>query len=61
MQFITDINQIYESPIILFSDDPGTHSVNKVIEAGISAYIVNGLESKRIKSIMDIGIARFKQ
>ena len=61
MQFITDINQIYQCPIILFSDDPDTHSVNKVIEAGISAYIVSGLESGRIKSIIDIGIARFKQ
>jgi len=61
MQFITDINRVYESPIVLFSDDPDTHSVNKVIEAGISAYIVSGLESNRIKSIIDIGIARFKK
>jgi len=61
MQTITDINQVYECPIVLFSDDPDTHSVNKVIKSGISAYIVSGLESKRIKSIIDIGIARFKQ
>ncbi len=61
MLLIADINQIYQSPIILFSDDPDTESVEKVINAGISAYIVSGMESKRIKSIIDIGIARFKQ
>ncbi len=61
MQLISDINKVYESPIVLFSDDPDTDSVNKVIKSGISAYIVSGLESKRIKSIIDIGIARFKE
>ncbi len=61
MQLISKINQLYETPIVLFSDDPDTDSVNKVIKAGISAYIVNGVESKRINSIIDIGIARFKQ
>ena len=60
LQLITGINQVYDCPIILFSDDPDTDSVNKVIKAGISAYIVSGLESKRIKSIIDIGMARFK-
>lgn len=61
MKLISEINQVYESPIVLFSDDPDTDSVNKVIKSGISAYIVSGLESKRIKSIVDIGIARFKE
>ena len=57
--FILDINQVYERPIILFSDDPDIQSVNKVIKSGVSAYIVSGLESKRIKSIIDIAVARF--
>jgi response regulator NasT len=32
-----------------------------VIQAGVSAYIVDGFEPKRIKSIVDIAIARFQQ
>jgi len=59
--FILDINQVYERPIILFSDDPDIQSVNKVIKSGVSAYIVSGLESKRIKSIIDIAVARFNE
>jgi len=61
MQLILNINQAYPRPIILFSDDPDTQSVNKVIKSGVSAYIVSGLESNRIKSIIDIARARFNE
>lgn len=61
LKTISEINKFYAAPIILFSDDADTKAVNKVIKAGVSAYIVNGLESKRIKSIIDIAIARFGQ
>ncbi|OQK17439.1 response regulator receiver protein [Methyloprofundus sedimenti] len=61
IQFIKELNLVYARPTILFSEDSDSKSVNKVIQAGISAYIVNGLESKRIKNIIDIAAARFKE
>lgn len=61
IEFVQKLNLVYARPIIFFSEDPDTRSVNKVIKAGISAYIVSGLESKRIKSIIDIAAARFKE
>ena len=61
LRSISDINKLYAVPIILFSDDTDSKVVNKVIKAGVSAYIVNGLESTRIKSIIDIAIARFAE
>ena len=61
IQFIKELNRVYARPTILFSEDSDSKSVNIVIQAGISAYIVNGLESKRIKSIIDIAAARFKE
>ena len=61
IEFIQKLNLVYARPMILFSEDPDTQSVNKVIKAGISAFIVSGLESKRIKSIIDIAAARFKE
>lgn len=61
LQMISEINKIYAVPIILFSDEADTKDINKVIKAGVSAYIVNGLESKRIKTIIDIAIARFNE
>jgi len=61
LQSISEINKVFAVPIILFSDETDTHAINKVIKAGVSAYIVDGLESKRIKSIIDIAIARFSE
>lgn len=61
IEFIQRLNQVYARPMILFSEDPDIDSINKVIKAGISGYIVSGMESKRIKSIIDIATARFFQ
>lgn len=47
-------------PVVMFAEDQQTETINKVIGAGVSAYIVDGLEPKRIKSIITIAIARFK-
>jgi len=61
LQTIVEINEVYVVPIILFSDADDTKAINKVIKTGVSAYIVNGLESKRIRPIIDIAIARFNE
>jgi len=61
LQVIVKINEDYAVPIILFSDADDTKAINKVIKTGVSAYIVNGIESKRVKSIIHIAIARFNE
>jgi len=61
LQVIVKINEDYAVPIILFSDADDTKAINKVIKTGVSAYIVNGIESKRVKSIIHVAIARFNE
>ena len=58
---ILDINRSHSVPVIMFAEDQDTETINRVIKAGISAYIVDGYEAKRIKAIIDIAIARFKE
>ncbi len=58
---IIDINEHYPVPVIMFAEDQGTETINQVIKAGVCAYIVDGFEAKRIKAIVDIAIARFKE
>lgn len=53
------LNQQFPVPVIMFAEDQQTATINKVIKAGVSAYIVEGLEPRRIKSIIEIAIARF--
>lgn len=48
-------------PVVMFADDSDSNSIHKAIEAGVSAYVVDGLADKRIKPLMDVAIARFRE
>jgi response regulator NasT len=47
-------------PIVLFTDDDDTSHVKDAVAVGVSAYIVDGLASKRIRPILDVAMARFE-
>ena len=47
-------------PIVLFSDDDDTSHVQDAVAIGVSAYIVNGLASQRIRPILEVAMARFQ-
>ncbi|MFN6995414.1 MAG: ANTAR domain-containing response regulator [Aquincola tertiaricarbonis] len=47
-------------PIVLFTDDEDTTHVRDAIAAGVTAYVVAGLASERIKPVLDIALARFE-
>ena len=61
LKMMLEINQQHSIPVVMFAEDQQTETINKVIKAGVSAYIVDGLEPKRLKAIIEIAIARFKQ
>jgi response regulator NasT len=48
-------------PIVLFTDDDTTSSMDAAMAAGVSAYIVAGLQSERIKPVLNVALARFRQ
>ena len=48
-------------PVVMFSDDNDSASIRKAIEAGVSAYVVDGLSAARIKPLMDVAVARFRE
>jgi response regulator NasT len=60
-QDIHYLNQNQALPIIIFAADDTTDTINQIVKAGVSAYVVNGLENSRINSIITIAVARFKE
>lgn len=48
-----------ERPVAMFVDRSDEQLTRAAIEAGISAYVVDGLRAERIKPILDAAIARF--
>ena len=43
----------------MFVDQSDAASIQQSVEAGVSAYIVDGLKKERIKPILDLCISRF--
>jgi len=63
-QYILDqmknINAVKPIPIIMFSEKANDDAIEAVVNAGVSAYVVNGLSRTRVKSIVDTAIVRFR-
>ncbi len=54
------LNQQSALPVIMFTSDGNISTVNQAIEAEVCAFIVDGLDPKRLNSIINVAIARFK-
>ena len=48
-------------PIVMFTEDAAPSSMEAAMAAGVSAYIVAGLQSERIKPVLNVALARFRQ
>ncbi len=46
-------------PVAMFADQSDSAMINAAIDAGVSAYVVDGLRKERVKSIVDLSISRF--
>ena len=54
------VAQSNPKPIVMFVEEEGSAQMNEAIEAGVSAYVIDGLTPKRVKPLIETAIARFK-
>lgn len=48
-------------PIVLFTEDDHPSSMEAAMAAGVSAYIVAGLQAERLEPVLNVALARFRQ
>ena len=53
------LSRAVKRPIAMFVDSADRASFEAAVEAGVSAYVVNGLKQERVKPILDMAISRF--
>ena len=53
------VSRLVRRPITMFVDESDAEQTRAAIEAGVSAYIVNGLTGERVKHIVDMCVTRF--
>jgi response regulator NasT len=47
-------------PVVIFTQEEGREAIREAVRAGVSAYVVDGLDPKRIKPIVEVARARFE-
>ena len=53
------LSRTVKRPIAMFVDRSDRASIEAAVDAGVSAYIVDGLRQERVKPILDMAVSRF--
>ncbi len=53
------VSRMVKRPIAMFVDQSDTAMIEASVDAGVSAYIVDGLRKERVKPILDMTVSRF--
>ncbi|HCU53613.1 MAG TPA: hypothetical protein DIC36_04795 [Gammaproteobacteria bacterium] len=48
-------------PIVMFTQDHNQALMREALQAGVSAYVVDGLSAERVQGIVNVAVARFEQ
>ena len=54
------ISRLVRRPVAMFVDQSDRATIEAAIDAGVSAYIVDGLKKERVRPILDMTISRFR-
>lgn len=53
------VSKIVSRPVAMFVDQSDTDMISAAVEAGVSAYVVDGLRKDRVKAIVETAVSRF--
>ncbi|MCZ4344823.1 ANTAR domain-containing response regulator [Devosia sp. J2-20] len=59
LEHFFSLSRAIQRPIAMFVDRSESQMIEKAVEAGVSAYVVDGLKKERVKPILDMAISRF--
>jgi response regulator NasT len=61
LEHLATLNRDLPRPVIIFAQEGDTESIRHAMKAGVAAYVVDGLETSRLKPIVDVAVARFEE
>jgi len=54
------VSRLVRRPIAMFVDQSERRSISASVDAGVSAYIVDGLKKERVSAILEMTVSRFR-
>lgn len=61
LEHVVMVSRSSPRPIVMFSADAGGEAIRDAVRAGVSAYVVDGLDVGRVNSIVEVACARFDE
>ena len=61
LEHLVMISQHTPRPVVMFTSDGSPETIRAVTRAGVAAYVVDGLDQNRIKTIVEVAVARFHE
>lgn len=61
LEHLVMVTQHTPRPVVMFASDGAPETIREATRAGVSAYVVDGLDKNRIKAIVDAAVARFEE
>jgi response regulator NasT len=60
LENLAAMNKNMPRPVVVFTQEEAQSTMRDALKAGVSAYVVDGLDPKRIRTIVDVARARFE-
>lgn len=61
LENLAALNEASPKPVVVFAEDGSDAPMRGALKAGVSAYVVAGLQPQRLAAVMQLAIARFEQ
>lgn len=61
LEHMQSISSASPRPVVMFTNDDDSETINSAVKAGVTAYIVDGLQANRVMPILNTAIARFNE
>lgn len=60
LESLAQINKLQPLPVVLCAAHSDSETARRVVDAGVSAYVVNGLQAERVSALLEVAVARFE-
>ena len=61
LEHLVIVTESSPRPIVMFASDSDGAAIREAVRAGVSAYVVDGLDAGRVNSIVEVACARFDE
>lgn len=61
LEHLATVSTTSPRPVVVFAEDPSAGPMQQALKAGVSAYVIAGLNPARLMPVLQVAIARFEQ